>query len=52
MYDVSDNGQFIVVPTIGLDNWSAIKRKIQEIRLGISPTPTKRPVTITPKVTN
>lgn len=49
MYDVSDNGQFIVVPTIGLDNWSAIKRKIQEIRLGISPTPTKRPVTITPE---
>ncbi len=51
-YDISDNGQFIVVPTVGLDNWSQIKRKIQEIRLGISPTPTKTPVTITPSVDN
>lgn len=51
-YDISDNGQFIVIPTVGIDNWSQIKRKIQEVRLGISPTPTKSPVTITPKVTN
>lgn len=51
-YDISDNGQFIVVPTVGIDNWSQIRRKIQEVRLGISPTPTKVPVTITPKVTN
>lgn len=52
MYDISENGQFIVVPTIGVDNWSQIKRKVQEIRLGISPTPTKVPVTISPIVSN
>ena len=47
-FDVSDNGQSIVVPTSGLDNWSDIKQKVRDVRLGISPTPTKAPVTITP----
>lgn len=47
--EYSDNGQYIVVPKIGIDNWSQIKTIIKNIQLGITPTPTKVPVTISPK---
>lgn len=41
--DYSDGGQFIVIPKEGIDNWSAVQRKVNEIIMGISPTPTKPP---------
>ncbi len=47
--DISEYGQFIVVPNEGIDNWTVIKKKISDIILGISPTPTKQPAsTIAP----
>ncbi len=49
MFDVSEYGQSIVVPTQGIDDWQAVRTKINEIKLGISPTPTKTPsITSTP----
>lgn len=47
-FDVSEYGQSIVIPKQGIDEWGVIQKKIQEIVLEISPTPTKKPVTITP----
>jgi anionic cell wall polymer biosynthesis LytR-Cps2A-Psr (LCP) family protein len=48
MPDYSDNGQYIVIPTSGMDDWSAIRTKIDHIRKGITPTPTKAPITKSP----
>lgn len=50
-YDVASNGQSIVIPKAGMDNWDPVKKKISDTILGITPTPTSKPVTITPKVT-
>jgi hypothetical protein len=47
--DFSDDGQYIIVPTPGLDNWNQVKRKIYEIRMNITPTPLPKKVSITPK---
>jgi anionic cell wall polymer biosynthesis LytR-Cps2A-Psr (LCP) family protein len=51
MPDISENGQYIVIPTKGIDDWSAIRSKIKQIQLGITPTPTKVPVTKSPSNT-
>lgn len=46
MFDVSEYGQSIVVPTQGIDQWDIIKKKINEVKLGITPTPTKAPTSV------
>ncbi len=46
MFDVSEYGQSIVVPTQGIDEWDVIKKKINEVKLGITPTPTKAPTAV------
>lgn len=43
----SNNGQYIIIPEAGMDNWTEVQREIKNIKLGITPTPTP---TITPTV--
>ena len=44
----SENGQYIIVPRTGIDDWDEIHTVISNRLKGITPTPTKLPVTITP----
>lgn len=44
--DRSDNGQYIIIPEAGMDNWIEVRREIKNIQLGITPTITP---SITPK---
>ena len=41
----SEFGQYIIYPSAGIDNWKEVKTEISNIRLNISPTPTKKPTT-------
>ena len=44
----SENGQSILIPQTGIDKWEEIQTVISNRLKGITPTPTKLPVTITP----
>ncbi len=46
--DYSDYGGYILVPKLGKDDWSAIRKEIQNMKLGITPSPTPQP-SITPE---
>ena len=41
--DRSDNGQYIIVPRIGIDNWKEIQTVIDNRLKGITPTPSGMP---------
>lgn len=41
--DYSSYGGYIIVPKAGLDNWSQVRKTIQQMIKGITPTPTGAP---------
>jgi len=41
----SSYGGYIIVPKAGEDNWSVIQKEIQNMRMGITPTPSVKPTT-------
>ncbi|MFA9288875.1 MAG: LCP family protein [Weeksellaceae bacterium] len=47
--DRSDDGQYIIVPNAGRNDWSEVKKEVDNIIKGITPTPTRNPK-LTPKV--
>ena len=42
-YDRSDDGQFIVIPRIGINKWKEVNSTIDNIIKGVTPTPSGRP---------
>ncbi len=46
----TSTGQSALLPKAGEDNWTELRRGIQNILKGITPTPTKRPITPSPKI--
>lgn len=51
MLDVSADGQSILVPAAGIDDYSEIQQTIQNVIAGITPTPTPDPSQATPSGT-
>jgi hypothetical protein len=44
----ADNGQFILTPTGGIDQWDELRGKVDMVIRGITPTPTPQPTTLSP----
>lgn len=48
----SNDGQYILIPQAGMDNWAGVRKIINNSILGITPTPTPGPTTkLSPKPT-
>lgn len=47
----SEYGQYILIPNNGIDKWNKIKTELRNIMLGITPTPTRPPITPTRRPT-
>ncbi len=41
--DYSDYGGYILVPKEGIDKWDAVRKEIQNMKQGITPSPTPKP---------
>ncbi|OGK16802.1 hypothetical protein A2774_05330 [Candidatus Roizmanbacteria bacterium RIFCSPHIGHO2_01_FULL_39_12c] len=48
--DKSENGQFILIPKYGQDDWESVRKYIKDILAGITPTPSRSP-TFNPIIT-